>query len=876
MKRSQLAFRSLVVSSVSAALLAGALDAQGNLLDRQRRMLPWNGPSPVAIAGTFDADAYPDVVSLSFGIGGGQPGLRLFKGSAIGSLEPAGLTAVPVGSTVTNVLVAGDFDVDAKLDLVWLGEAQCSPFEQGCGAGFASLWRGDGAGGFATLGGAFPNSDALRFSCAVSGDMTGDGLPELVAGTLRHGWSNPLGGPTQYEGGGGVRWIALGGGMYTAPATGFPDGNLADVRVVRLADVDLDGDLDLYRSQGSESIAKNLGGGAMGPTTSFFNGMSNAAKDAHFVDADLDGDPDLVMTSGISGPEQVRLLRNDGSGTFAITSGVTPMWGFANTLALADANRDGRTDLLLVGSGNFRVWLASGSGFAEGPLVSDTGGVAGALVADFDQDGDDDLVATNFAGAGLHLLGSAGWQKVSSPDSGHAHQTAQTASFDRDGDGDLDVIVSSPNAWNAVLDNDGSGRFASVSGGEWTAAYTATSQNHYGVDLASADLEGDGDVDLVTARSYSTYAALSYRNQGGAFTSQIDFPAATSATAVSLGDIDGNGLSDAVFAINVFPAPALQVHMNSAGTFAIAPGLLSGSNQAYVQLLADLDSDGDPDFVQGLGANAPHPSVSIRTNNWPAAFTPSAVSVPSAGAEFAASIAAADVDQDGDLDLLVGTGSQSGPALPRLMLNTPGAFVDASLPVGAVWTTDIAFADFDADGDDDALLVNQAGAHKLLANTGGGSFSDVSALTPTGGFMTGTIRAEVGDFDGDDDLDVVFAGYGAIDTWFGLRRQLAWSNVPAIGKPLDFELHGAPGSPWVLAASAAQASIPLPGFGTLLLHPSTLAVIGQGVQDGGGEAHRTFAVPADTALVGIEIYAQALLGAPLALGNLERVKFTDL
>jgi hypothetical protein len=320
----------------------------------------------------------------------------------------------------------------------------------------------------------------------------------------------------------------------------------------------------------------------------------------------------------------------------------------------------------------------------------------------------------------------------------------------------------------------------------------------------------------------------------------------------------------------------MQVHLNTGGSFAVWPGALAGSNQAYAQQLVDLDGDGDPDFVQALGSYAAHPLLAIRTNNWPAVFTPSAAAIPSASSGFAASLGASDVDQDGDLDLLVGMGSQSGPTPPRLLLNTPAAFVEASLPVGAVWTTDVEFADFDGDGDDDVLLVNQAGAHRLLSNTGGGAFVDVSALTPTNGYMTGKIRAEVGDFDGDDDLDVVFAGYGVIDTWFGLRRQLAWSNVPAIGKPLDFELHGAPGSPFVFGVSAATVSIPLPGLGTLLLDPSSLLVLGQGVQNSSGEAHRTVAVPLDATLVGIELYAQAVLGAPLALGNLERVKFTDL
>jgi FG-GAP-like repeat len=292
--------------------------------------------------------------------------------------------------------------------------------------------------------------------------------------------------------------------------------------------------------------------------------------------------------------------------------------------------------------------------------------------------------------------------------------------------------------------------------------------------------------------------------------------------------------------------------------------------------MADFDGDGDLDFAQGLAGAFAHPLLLIRDNQWPAPFTVSAASMPTVVAESVGSLRANDVDQDGDLDLYVGMGSQSGGSVARLVLNTPGAFVMNSLPVGSAWTTDVECADFDRDGDDDVLLVNAGGQHRLLSNDGGGSFTDVSAQTPTSSYLGSVTRAEVGDFDGDDDSDVVFSGFGAIDVWFGMRRQLAWSNVPAIGKPLDMELHGAPGSPWVLGVSTAQASIPLPGLGTLLIDPSTLAVLGQGVQNASGEAHKVFAVPSDPTLVGVEIYAQAVLGTPLRLSNLERVKFTDL
>jgi hypothetical protein len=112
--------------------------------------------------------------------------------------------------------------------------------------------------------------------------------------------------------------------------------------------------------------------------------------------------------------------------------------------------------------------------------------------------------------------------------------------------------------------------------------------------------------------------------------------------------------------------------------------------------------------------------------------------------------------------------------------------------------------------------------------------------------------------------------------YFNLQGQLAWRAVPRIGKPLAFELDGAPATPWVQAWSTGKAAIPLAPFGVLRLDPAHLFLLGSGVLDGAGHASLSLGVPAVPALAGLTLYTQALHGSPLVLGNLETVGLSNL
>jgi len=169
-------------------------------------------------------------------------------------------------------------------------------------------------------------------------------------------------------------------------------------------------------------------------------------------------------------------------------------------------------------------------------------------------------------------------------------------------------------------------------------------------------------------------------------------------------------------------------------------------------------------------------------------------------AQFAGGAASGDIDNDGDIDVLV-TRGDTGPNL--LYVNQGGTrFEEQAAAAGLAFTIGAAtngrhsgptFADLDGDGDLDLLMGGlEGGPTKLFVNDGTGKFSDATAGS---GFDLAqsdqTISIALGDYDADGDLDVLMAHWGTLRTPpYAGESETLWRN-DSVGGAFQFTPVGA-------------------------------------------------------------------------------------
>ncbi len=332
-----------------------------------------------------------------------------------------------------------------------------------------------------------------------------------------------------------------------------------------------------------------------------------------------------------------------------------------------DFNSDTYVDLAVVNNTTNSVSILLNEFFSvNGTLRLDSSAPVGngptALTAgDFDKDELLDLAVSNFDENTITVLRNAGRGRLATTQSipTHEHPTQLEArDFNNDGQMDLAVVVLGVNRLQVFL-NLGDGSFT-------TAANTyATGASPHG--LAAGDFDNDGDVDLVVANSGDN-SIIVYRNDGRANftnsgeTSVPDFP-----TVVRTGDLSGrttgeygDGLLDLVLVHPNINEVSVFVNRSRDGGFALQERLDAGLHPTDA-VIADVDTfdntalatgfgkDHDLDFaVPNLFSN----DVFLFRNQFNNGFAYNAEEVQPAG-ETPVSIAGADFDRDGDMDLAV-------------------------------------------------------------------------------------------------------------------------------------------------------------------------------------------------------------------------------
>ncbi len=442
---------------------------------------------------------------------------------------------------------------------------------------------------------------------------------------------------------------------------------------------------------------------------------------------------------------------------------LVPVLSQANGVEFGDVDGDGDLDLV---QGYFdlfnftsadepnRVLLNGGdnSGSNTGVFIdsgqalgnNSTGDIA---LGDVDGDGDLDMVEGNNKGQAnrvwLNNINNIVGQEGVFTDSGQmigADTTNAIALGDVDGDGDLDLVTGNDGANRVWLNGgDSSGSNTGVFGDSGqTLGNSATNAIELG------DVDGDKDLDLLTGNLVWLNGGDSTGSNTGVFSDSGQALGNTAPSYLALGDVDGDGDLDLVkggFGTGVL------VWLNggdnsgsNTGVFSDSGQALSKENSTIAIALADIDDDGDLDLVTG---DFREPNR-VFYNDGSGSFTDSGEAL---GNNSTYAIALGDVDGDGDLDL----------AANLLFLNSLSStefFIETDqLEFFGSTVSKVTLGDIDGDDDLDLVATTSGspGSVRFFTNNGAGNFTDSGQILDN--FSTRAVA--LGDIDGDGDLDLV-------------------------------------------------------------------------------------------------------------------------
>ena len=258
-------------------------------------------------------------------------------------------------------------------------------------------------------------------------------------------------------------------------------------------------------------------------------------------------------------------------------------------------------------------------------------------------------------------------------------------------------------------------------------------------------------------------------------------PQAVWTDGVELADVDGDGDIDILFANGsayggTGTAGQQPQHLflnNGSGSFSAAHAQLNVANfNAKMVIAQDFDNDGDLDLMYASGSDGSPPRILI--NNGTGVFADQTASrIPAFGTNPKSfCVAAGDVDDDGDLDVVVNDGGTFGgnPSQAKLLKNDgTGVFTDvtaAQMPVDLYNCQDVTLLDYDGDFDLDIALGGKGGTGKrarLYLNNGAGNFSISNALDAVG--SGNTYEIDWGDLDADSDFDAAVQSLGGTNNF---------------------------------------------------------------------------------------------------------------
>jgi len=495
--------------------------------------------------------------------------------------------------------------------------------------------------------------------------------------------------------------------------------NFDNVSSIYSEDLDADGDMDLLVTSASDDTVlwyQNTDGKGSFVSHQVVDIELDGARSVSAKDLDGDGNIDIVASGSTTAREEIVWYKNvNGQGDFGAKQTITLYDSFSffhntfrNIVSCEDIDGDGDIDVLASSSFNSLAWYENIDGKGnfdnrntiKGPF---SGRIRSLQVKDIDGDGDMDIFSTS----GLKILwnkndgkGNFGEPKVISENSGEVESIFVE---DFNNDGNMDIL----SVFGRSLLNDGMIIYypGIDNQGTWGEQKIISENLKNPKMIYAADMDGDRDLDILSSSNEHRGRIDWYPNieNSGKFEApNIISRRVSNISSLSSGDIDGDGDID----------------------------LLVSSTDKKITLYPNLDGQGyfNTQYIIDENSNIPN-STDLK-----------------------------DIDNDGHLDIIVAYNTKIAW---KRNIEGIGNFEEERIILEYDFTDfkDVIVLDFDNDGDNDVLTLAKGskGGLILIKNTNNGEFEKEQLIT------NGDLDAiNVGDIDGDGDIDIVLNVNGII------------------------------------------------------------------------------------------------------------------
>lgn len=547
-------------------------------------------------------------------------------------------------------------------------------------------------------------------------------------------------------------------------STDVPDANLVQIQVTpRDTDVGIVSTASSFRSYRASfpQIAGSLGFGSNSP-----------AFDLQSKDIDGDGDQDTLLAY----PGQRRLVlfkRNAANSTSLPISFPLNQQGVTNpspvSIAIEDFSLDGKMDVVSANNADssLTVYYQNSDGtFGEGDfktpsLVFPFAGAKSVVALDLKTDGNADFAATG--DAGLQFFTRSPFLTFSQQNIAGAApgESLHAADMDNDGDSDLVQVIKQDSQLALYLQDES---------GEFPLAPTLLNTGPAPVEASAADLNNDGYLDLVSANSGGNDLSIFFQAENGTFAQTPISIGLDGPTSVETADLDGDGDMD--IAASGAADELVLFYQVQAGVFARGTSTLATASGPAAISAFDGDGDGRTDLACVNRNDNILKQVSIFPQEAAGQLTLGSTTIDTL--DGSRTLGAADLDSDGDKDLFAARPFQEDLAIA--IQTAPGVFSALNRAFPAPGAFMQAATDLDGDGAVD--LIGCSGSTIYLGyQNGPGSFMVAQTLPANDIFG----EMEAADLNGDGRMDL-------IGTQAFQQALVLFEQSPTAGFPKSAEL----------------------------------------------------------------------------------------